>query len=359
MKYLTLRWQAATDTDGPALVLLDQTRLPGEVVDLACRDVEMVAEAIEMLRVRGAPAIGVAAAYGVALGGLRALERPTDEFATAVETAIERLARTRPTAVNLFWALRRMRTIIAANAGASPQALCERLLAEANRIRAEDEELCLRIGQHGAALLEDGHKVLTHCNAGSLATAGAGTALSVIYAAHEDDKTLRVFADETRPLLQGSRLTAWELMRNGVDVTVICDGAAATVMRGEGIDCVIVGSDRIAANGDVANKIGTYGVAVLARRHGIPFYVAAPTSTVDLDLASGDQIPIEERRAEEVSAGMGTITAPAAAKIFNPAFDVTPHDLVSAIITEHGVARAPYEATLEEWVRATAQEAPA
>jgi methylthioribose-1-phosphate isomerase len=250
-----------------------------------------------------------------------------------------------------------MRGVIADNAGAQPESMCELLLAEANRICVEDQDLCRRIGQHGATLLKDGDKVLTHCNAGSLATAGSGTALGIVYAAHEDNKKLSVFADETRPLLQGSRLTAWELMQNGVDVTVICDGSAATVMRGQSIDCVIVGSDRIAANGDVANKIGTYGVAVLAHRHGIPFYVAAPTSTIDIEIPSGDQIPIEERRPEEISAGMGSVTAPAAAKVYNPAFDVTPHDLVSAIITEFGVAREPYTDTLAEWVRQAGQEA--
>jgi methylthioribose-1-phosphate isomerase len=298
----------------------------------------------------------VAAAYGVALGALKALERAPVDFRAELEATIERLARTRPTAVNLFWALRHMRGVIADNAGAQPESMCELLLAEANRICVEDQDLCRRIGQHGAALLKDGDKVLTHCNAGSLATAGSGTALGVIYAAHEDNKNLSVFADETRPLLQGSRLTAWELMQNGVDVTVICDGSAATVMRGQSIDCVIVGSDRIAANGDVANKIGTYGVAVLAHRHGIPFYVAAPTSTIDIEIPSGDQIPIEERRPEEISAGMGSVTAPAAAKVYNPAFDVTPHDLVSAIITEFGVVREPYADTLAEWVRQAEQE---
>ncbi len=356
MKFRTLHWQPATDDEVAALVLLDQTRLPGEVVDLICTDVEMVAEAIEMLRVRGAPAIGVAAAYGVALGGLRALERPGVDFEAELETTIERLARTRPTAVNLFWALRRMRGVITDNAAAQPESMCELLLTEANRICVEDQDLCRRIGQHGATLLKDGDKVLTHCNAGSLATAGSGTALGVVYAAHEDNKKLSVFADETRPLLQGSRLTAWELMQNGVEVTVICDGSAATVMRGQSIDCVIVGSDRIAANGDVANKIGTYGVAVLAQRHGIPFYVAAPTSTIDIEIPCGDQIPIEERRPEEISAGMGSVTAPADAKVYNPAFDVTPHDLVSAIITEFGVAREPYTDTLDEWVRQAQQE---
>lgn len=357
MKFRTLHWQPAADGEPAALVLLDQTRLPGEVVDLVCTDVEMVAEAIEMLRVRGAPAIGVAAAYGVALGALCALERSGGDFAADVEATIERLARTRPTAVNLFWALRRMRGVIAGNAQAPPASMCELLLAEANRICVEDQDLCRRIGQHGATLLKDGDKVLTHCNAGSLATAGSGTALGVIYTAHEEDKKLSVFADETRPLLQGSRLTAWELMQNGIDVTVICDGSAATVMRGQSIDCVIVGSDRIAANGDVANKIGTYGVAVLAHRHGIPFYVAAPTSTIDIDVPSGDQIPIEERNPEEISAGMGSVTAPESAKVYNPAFDVTPHDLVSAIVTEYGVAREPFEDTLRQWVERAEEEA--
>jgi methylthioribose-1-phosphate isomerase len=356
VKYRTLRWQPATAEARGALVILDQTRLPGEVVDLVCTDVEMVAEAIEMLRVRGAPAIGVAAAYGVALGAQCALEKPAAEFQRTLEATVERLARTRPTAVNLFWALRRMQGVMTNKVAAARESMCDHLLAEANRICLEDQDLCRRIGQHGAALLKDGDKILTHCNAGSLATAGSGTALGVVYAAHEDGKKLSVFADETRPLLQGSRLTAWELMQNGVDVTVICDGSAATVMRGESIDCVIVGSDRIAANGDVANKIGTYGVAILAQRHGIPFYVAAPTSTIDIEIPYGDQIPIEERRPEEITAGMGKVTAPAAAKVFNPAFDVTPHDLVSAIITEFGVAREPYEATLREWVQEAAKE---
>ena len=357
MKYRTLHWQPATDDGDAALVILDQTRLPEEVVDLVCTDVEMVAEAIEMLRVRGAPAIGVAAAYGVALGALRDLEGPAVEFEGTLEATIERLARTRPTAVNLFWALRRMRDVIAANPDAEQGSMCDLLLTEAQRICVEDQDLCRRIGLHGAVLLKDGDKILTHCNAGSLATAGSGTALGVVYAAHEDNKKLSVFADETRPLLQGSRLTAWELMQNGVDVTVICDGSAATVMRGQSIDCVIVGSDRIAANGDVANKIGTYGVAVLAHRHGIPFYVAAPTSTVDIEIPCGDLIPIEERGPEEISAGMGRVTAPASAKIYNPAFDVTPHELVTAIITEFGVAREPYEATLREWVQEATREA--
>jgi methylthioribose-1-phosphate isomerase len=245
-----------------------------------------------------------------------------------------------------------MRDAVGRTSGLSGDEAYTRLVAEARRVHADDTELCRRMGEHGAALLEDGFTVLTHCNAGALATAGWGTALGVIYAAVEAGKRIRVIADETRPLLQGARLTAWELQRRGVDVTVICDGAAASVLRGVGVDCVITGSDRIAANGDVANKIGTYGVALMAHAHGIPFYVAAPTSTVDLDVASGDLIPIEERDAAEITAGFGRVTVPDGVQVYNPAFDVTPNDLVSAIITEHGVARAPYDEALQAWGRA-------
>ena len=271
-------------------------------------------------------------------------------FCRRVEAAIARLARTRPTAVNLFWALEQMQAVLAASRGRDNHAICDALLATAHRLLEEDRQICRRIGIHGAALLRDGSQVITHCNAGGLATADYGTALGVVYAAQEAGKKVAVFADETRPLLQGSRLTAWELMQSGIDVKVICDNAAAAVLRNEAIDCCIVGADRIAKNGDVANKIGTYGLAILAREHGVPFYVAAPLSTLDLALASGAEIPIEERDAAEVRAGMGKPTAPDAVPVYNPAFGVTPCDLVSAIISEKGVARAPYEPALCAWV---------
>ncbi|MFH1568012.1 MAG: S-methyl-5-thioribose-1-phosphate isomerase [Gemmatimonadota bacterium] len=348
LAYQTLTWSdTGGAAGGPALVLLDQTRLPNEVAYLACEEVEEVAVAIERLTVRGAPAIGVAAAYGVALTAARALKEGPARVAGRAARAVERLARTRPTAVNLFWALDQQRRVLAG--GGSGAQLSGRLLDAAHRIAAEDRDLCRRIGEHGAALLRDGYTILTHCNAGSLATAGAGTALAVIYAGRDRGLHLSVYADETRPLLQGARLTAWELMQNGIDVTLFCDVMTAAVMRTRRVDCVIVGADRIAANGDVANKIGTYGVAILAREHGIPFYVAAPTSTLDLSLPSGDQIPIEERRPEEVTAGFGVATAPAGVRVYNPAFDVTPHPYVSGIITEYGVARPPYGAALSEW----------
>lgn len=346
----TLRWRQADGRTPPALVLLDQTLLPVQEESIDCTDVETVAEAIESLRVRGAPAIGVAAAYGVALGAWHA--RGTGAMARQVTAAIERLARTRPTAVNLFWALDHMRDELSAVDGRPDDDVYDHLVRCAQTVHEDDRLLCKRLGNHGAQLLPDRATVLTHCNAGALATAGWGTALGVIYAAVEAGKQIRVFADETRPLLQGARLTAWELQRRGVDVTVICDVAAATVLRDHNVDCVITGADRIAANGDVANKIGTYGVALMARAHNIPFYVAAPTSTVDLDLARGDLIPIEERGAAEVSQLFGRRTVPAGVAVYNPAFDVTPADLVSGIITEHGVARAPYDSTLQSWGRA-------
>ena len=358
MSIETLRWRESPDREAPALIILDQTRLPVEVTEVACGDVETVAAAIEELKVRGAPAIGVAAAYGVALGAWQALaaEDESAAFRRSVGDAVERLARTRPTAVNLFWALDLMKRVLDANSGASNRELYELLRDAAHRLREEDVAICKRIGQHGAGLLIDGNRVLTHCNAGALATAGYGTALGVIYAATEGGKRIEVFADETRPLLQGSRLTAWELMQHGVPVTVICDNMAASVMAARKVDCVIVGADRIAANGDVANKIGTYGVAILAREHGIPFYVAAPTSTVDMKLASGDAIPIEERKPDEVCQGMGTRTAPQEVSIYNPAFDVTPHRLVTSIITEFGVATSPFEPTLRRWTTTGSSE---
>ena len=343
MPVQTLKWRKA------ALDLLDQTRLPTEVVYTTCRDVEDVAQAIEELKVRGAPAIGVAAAYGVVIGAQQALENSPEQFHQQVEAAIERLGRTRPTAVNLFWALGQMQQILAANRNESNQAVYAHLLETAERIFEEDRAICRQIGRNGATLLQNGHKVITHCNAGALATADYGTALGVVYAAQEENKQISVFADETRPLLQGSRLTAWELMQSGVDVKLICDNMAAAVMRQEQIDCVIVGADRIAANGDVANKIGTYGLAIIARQHQVPFYVAAPISTVDISLDTGAQIPIEERKPEEICKGFGKLTAPAGVQVYNPAFDVTPHELVTAVITEKGIAHPPFEHTLRKW----------
>ena len=342
--FATLRWGEAAGGRPPALVLLDQTRLPAEERLVDCSDVESVAEAIESLRVRGAPAIGVAAAYGVAVGAWHA--RGSGRMAAAVEAAVGRLRRTRPTAVNLFRALDHMEAALMGAEGLSDDEVYRRLVAEARGLQAADADLCRRIGEHGAALLADGCTVLTHCNAGALATAGWGTALGVVYAAAEAGKSIHVYAGETRPLLQGARLTSWELRRRGVEVTVICDGAAASVLRDRGVDCVITGSDRIAANGDVANKIGTYGLALMARANGIPLYVAAPTTTVDPELPSGDRIPIEERDPGEITNGFGRATVPEGVAVYNPAFDVTPHELVSAIITEHGVARPPYAGTL-------------
>ena len=352
MPVQTLKWKEA------GLVLLDQTCLPSEVVYLTFQQVEEVAEAIESLRVRGAPAIGLAAAYGVVIGARQALSSSPESFRQQVNAAIERLARTRPTAINLFWALNQMRQILEAGQGQSNQAVCDRLLEAAERIFAEDQAICRQLGRHGATLLEDGYKVITHCNAGGLATADYGTALGVIYAAQEAGKRILVFADETRPLLQGARLTAWELQQSGVDLKVICDNMAAAVMRQEKIDCAIVGADRIVANGDVANKIGTYGLAILAREHQIPFYVAAPVSTLDTALDTGDQIPIEERRPEEITHGFGRPTVPEGVEVYNPAFDVTPHSLVTAIITEKGIARPPFEPVLRQWVDEAAKARP-
>lgn len=333
------------------LLLLDQSRLPAQEVWLELEDVAEVAAAIREMRVRGAPAIGVAAAFGVALAARASTARDMAAFRADLERAIALLRATRPTAVNLFWALERMRATAAACA--TPDEARARLLAEAMAIQVQDVEANRRIGRLGAELIPDGATVLTHCNAGALATAGYGTALGVIRAAREAGKQVRVVADETRPLLQGARLTAWELMRDEIPVILIVDGAAGSLMRRGLVTCVVVGADRIAANGDVANKIGTYQLAVLAREHGIPFYVAAPTSTLDLSLASGDAIPIEERRPEEVTRIHGVPIAPAGVEVLNPAFDVTPAAYVTAIITERGVARPPYEMSLRALARAT------
>jgi len=324
---------------GGRLRLIDQTLLPVECRTIECQTVESVWESIRALRVRGAPAIGVAAAYGVVLGLQGEVGGGRNEFDNRLRAVTADLATSRPTAVNLFWALDRLRTIAHEEAGLDARQLHARLLAEAREIEREDREMCAAIGRHGAELLADGSGVLTHCNAGALATAGDGTALAVIYAAAASGKRLCVYADETRPLLQGARLTCWELQQRGIPVTLICDSMAGQVMREGRVQAVVTGADRIAANGDAANKIGTYSVAVLARAHGIPFYVAAPSSTFDLALSSGVQIPIEERQPEEITRGFGRQTAPDGIGVYNPAFDVTPAEYIAALITERGVIR--------------------
>ena len=317
---------------------------------ITCRDVDTVAEAIVSLRVRGAPAIGVAAAYGVVIAAQEAIARKAN-FDQHVTESIQKLAKTRPTAVNLFWALNRQEKVLAKAADHSPAEKRDRLLAEAHEIFEDDKKICRQIGRNGAELLSSQATVLTHCNAGGLATADYGTALAVVYAAVEAGKQVAVYADETRPLLQGSRLTAWELNQSGVDVTVICDSMAAAVLREKNIDSIVVGADRIAKNGDVANKIGTYGLAILANAHQVPFYVAAPLSTIDMKRDTGAQIPIEEREEEEITHGMGRQTAPSGIHVYNPAFDVTPNHLVTAIITEKGVATGNYSEIFERWMR--------
>jgi methylthioribose-1-phosphate isomerase len=329
----TLYWEGGADGQ---LALLDQTRLPAEVVTLPCRDAATVWEAIKMLRVRGAPAIGVAAAYGLCLGTREHCDAPRDQFLTAVDEVADYLNGARPTAVNLAWALRRVTAVAKETEGDGP-VLWARMLSEAHAIAREDAERCRQIGEHGAALIPEGGRVLTHCNAGALATVAYGTALSPMYIAHEQGRRFSVFADETRPLLQGARLTAFELAASGIDVTVLCDGVGASLMQAREIDLVVVGADRIAANGDTANKIGTYSLAVAARHHGIPFYVAAPSSTFDLSVANGGQIPIEQRSDDEVRRGFGTETVAGTARCLNPAFDVTPAALITGIITEIGL----------------------
>jgi methylthioribose-1-phosphate isomerase len=331
-KVTTLRWVGGVEGH---LVLIDQTLLPVTCQELECRTVEQVWEAIKQLRVRGAPAIGIAAAYGVCIGLQAATdERPLDQQLTEVS---DYLASSRPTAVNLFWALDRMKAKSVSLRGEPVEQIKQALLQEAIGIHEEDREMCHAIGRYGAELLQDGQGVLTHCNAGGLATAEYGTALSVFFTAQDQGKDLHVFVDETRPLLQGSRLTAWELSQRNIDATLICDSMAAQVMREGKVQAVITGADRIAANGDSANKIGTYSLAVLARAHEIPFYIAAPSSTFDLSLSSGDEIPIEERGAEEITHGFGRQTAPDAVRVYNPAFDVTPAEFIRAIITERGL----------------------
>ncbi|HWI41766.1 MAG TPA: S-methyl-5-thioribose-1-phosphate isomerase, partial [Verrucomicrobiae bacterium] len=326
----------------------DQTRLPAEEVYNEYTDYQGVAEAIRDMIIRGAPAIGVAAAMGVAIGARDILADTHESFFAQLANVCDTIGRTRPTAVNLFWAINRMKGLAEAMRGEPLPAIRAALREEAIRIEREDQEICRAMGKNGAELIPDGATILTHCNAGGLATAGYGTALGVIRAAHEAGKKIRVFADETRPWLQGARLTAWELMKDGIPVTLISDNMAGHFMRRGEIDCCIVGADRIAANGDTANKIGTYGVSVLAKENGIPFYVAAPVSTLDLSLQSGEEIPIEERSPREVTHIQGVQIAPEGVAVRNPAFDVTPARYVSAIITEKGIARGDYTRTLAE-----------
>jgi methylthioribose-1-phosphate isomerase len=336
----TVRWE----DDG--VVLIDQRVLPGREEYVRCGDAPAVAEAIRSMVVRGAPAIGVTAAMGIALGLKQSRSRSREALRTTMEELTRLMSATRPTAVNLFWAIERMRRRFEELLPEGVEATCAGMEEEALTIRREDIEMNRRMGAHGEKLLADGARVLTHCNAGALATAGYGTALGVIRAAVEAGKRIEVFADETRPFLQGARLTAWELMKDRIPVTLITDNMAGYFMARERIDAVIVGADRIASNGDVANKIGTYSVAVLAKEHGIPFYAIAPTSTFDLAIASGSEIPIEERSPEEVTHLHGIPVAPEGVRVWNPAFDVTPNRLVSAIVCENGVARAPFREAL-------------
>ncbi|HOV60002.1 MAG TPA: S-methyl-5-thioribose-1-phosphate isomerase [Candidatus Hydrogenedentes bacterium] len=323
------------------LAILDQTRLPGETLWVYPDSAEAVREAIRALRVRGAPAIGVCAAWGVALELVRHAPVSPPAALDIVTRAVTVLRSARPTAVNLFWALDRVEQVARRAVESGEANVVEVVIREAEAIQREDEAMCEAIGRHGEPLVPDGGGVLTHCNAGALATAGIGTALAPLYVAHRMGRSFRVFADETRPLLQGARLTAWELRQAGLDVTVICDNMAASLMAARRIHMVIVGADRIAANGDTANKIGTYGLAVLARAHDIPFYVAAPSSTFDLSLEHGARIPIEERDPSEVTCWQGVPVAPEGVPAYNPAFDVTPAELITAIITEKGIISAP------------------
>lgn len=323
--------------------MIDQTRLPKETIFITCKTYQEVAEAIRTMIIRGAPAIGVAAAMGVALG-MQSATAAT--FHTHLDTVCDTLAKTRPTAVNLFWAIDRMKKLALSLEADGLAAVQAKLVDEALRVYEQDIAINKAIGAHGAPLVPDGRVVLTHCNAGALATAGYGTALGVIRAAVEAGKKIAVFADETRPFLQGARLTAWELQQDGIETTLITDNMAGHFLKAGRIGCVVVGADRIARNGDVANKIGTYSVAVLAKENNVPFYVAAPISTLDLTLSSGDLIPIEERAAKEVTEVFGVPVAPEGIGVANPAFDVTPNRYVTGIITEKGVARPPYEVSL-------------
>ena len=336
--------------EGDVVVMIDQRKLPVEEVYVRCRTAPEVARAIKTMVIRGAPAIGVAAAMGIALGMRRSAATGTQKFAAEFHKTCELMAATRPTAVNLFWAIDRMKRSFgaAARAGESVGQIKDRLDSESMAIHDEDVASCRAMGAFGAEVVPSNARVLTHCNAGALATAGYGTALGVIRGAVEKGKRVVVFADETRPFLQGARLTAWELLRDGIETTIIADNMSGALMQQGRVDLVVVGADRIAANGDTANKIGTYTVAVLAREHKIPFYVAAPLSTIDLNAPDGEHIPIEERQAREMTHVGSSRIAPAGALIWNPAFDVTPHRFIAGIITERGIVRAPYTESLKQ-----------
>jgi methylthioribose-1-phosphate isomerase len=330
-----------------AIEIIDQTLLPGEAVVTRLEELDALCEAIRMLRVRGAPALGVAAAYGFRLEAERAAAAgmDLDRLREHLRRVATEIAGTRPTARNLFGAVERLSRVVEAPVKGVKD-LVAAIAAESEAVHAEDRALCQAIAEHGAALLPPQGRVLTHCNAGALATGGIGTALGVVYEAVRQGKSIEVYADETRPLLQGARLTAWELQREGIPVTLLCDNASAALLGSGRVHCVVVGADRIARNGDTANKIGTHAVALAAARYGVPFYVAAPSTTIDLSTATGADIPIEERAASEVLSGFGGTTAPEGVAVYNPAFDVTPADLITAIIHEGGVVRAPYEQTL-------------
>ncbi len=336
---------------GSSVVMIDQRVLPQKEVYLTYRDYRGVARAIRDMVVRGAPAIGVAAAMGVALGALKIKAKDRKSFRPQFEKVCKTISSARPTAVNLFWAVDRMKRVVSGNRRLSIEELKWRLVEEAKAIHSEDIETNRRIGINGRVFIEDGYTVLTHCNAGALATAGYGTALGVIRGAVEEGKKVRVLADETRPFLQGARLTTWELIKDGIDTTLITDNMAGYMFKKGLVNCVIVGADRIAANGDVANKIGTYSVAVMAREHKVPFYVAAPISTIDFGIESGDAIPIEERDGKEVTHILGIRIAPKRVKVMNPAFDVTPSKFVRAIITERGVVNGPYKRNLKKLMK--------
>lgn len=340
----TIEWIG--EIDG-RIKLIDQTLLPNELKYVYCDDKESIFHAIKTLMVRGAPAIGIAAAMGTVVGIKNSKSEDFESFFREMKEVTSCLGSSRPTAVNLFWGLKRMEDTAQKNSHKPVSEIKRILLDEAKTILEEDKAICRKIGENGESLLEDGSCVITHCNAGGLATGDYGTALAIMFAAAENGKKISVYADETRPLLQGSRLTAWELKNAGIDVTLICDNMAAHTMKRKKIDCVIVGADRIAANGDTANKIGTYSLSIIAKEHNVPFYVAAPASTFDLSIASGDEIQIEERNPDEVTKIAGNKIAPDEIKVFNPAFDVTPASNITAIITERGVINSPNKEKIE------------